>query len=234
MILATQLESAGFAIRESVLSEAACDRLLAAFADWAQAHGNPMGAGVRNLLRELPAVAEVAAREPVRSLIEAVLGPAAFPVRALWFDKSPAANWKVPWHQDLAIAVAERVEVAGFTGWSVKEDVVHVHPPAGVLENLVTLRLHLDHCGPDNGPLRVLAGSHRTGRLGAAKIAGWRDRVPAAECVVPRGGALLLRPLLLHASSAARQPGHRRVLHLEYAAAELPGGLRWAFRPTSA
>jgi hypothetical protein len=231
MSLAAQLDAAVFALREGVLNEADCDRLLAAFADWAQAHGQPTGAGVRNLLRELPAVAEVAASEPVRHLIEAVLGPAAFPVRALWFDKTAEANWKVPWHQDLAIAVAERREVPGFTGWSMKDGVPHVHPPAETLEGMFTVRLHLDACGPENGPLRVLPGSHRGGRLEAVDIAHWREHNAAVECVVPRGGALLLRPLLLHASSAALRPGHRRVLHLEFAAAELPGGLRWAFRP---
>jgi hypothetical protein len=234
MSVVTQLESAGFALRESVLSEAGCERLLAAFADWSQSHRHPAGAGVRNLLRDLPAVGEVAASQPVRNVVAAVLGAAAFPVRALWFDKTPEANWKVPWHQDLAIAVAERREVPSFTGWSVKDGVPHVHPPSVILERMITVRLHLDACGPDNGPLRVLPGSHRGGRLTAADIAVWRERTDAVECVVPRGGALLICPLLLHASSAALRPGHRRVLHLEFAAEELPGGLRWAFRPTSA
>lgn len=234
MSLAVQLESAGFAVREGVLSGADCDRVLTAFAKWSQSHGQPAGAGVRNLLRDLPEVGEVAASQPVRNVVEAVLGAVAFPVRALWFDKTREANWKVPWHQDLAIAVAECREVTGFTGWSVKDGVPHVHPPGAILERMVTVRLHLDACGPDNGPLRVLPGSHRGGRLEAAEIAVWRERTDAVECVVPRGGALLMRPLLLHASSAALWPGHRRVLHLEFAAKELPGGLRWAFRPTSA
>lgn len=234
MSVTAQLQSAGFAVREGVLSEAACDRLLAAFAHWGQIHGHSNSAGVRNLLRDLPEVKEVATSQPVRNVVEAVLGAVAFPVRTLWFDKTPEANWKVPWHQDLAIAVEQRREVTGFTGWSVKDGVPHVHPPGAILERMVTVRLHLDACGPDNGPLRVLPRSHSGGRLAAADIAGWRERTAAVECVVPRGGALLMRPLLLHASSAALRPGHRRVLHLEFAADELPGGLRWAFRPASA
>jgi hypothetical protein len=32
---------------------------------------------------------------------------------------------------------------------------------------------------------------------------------------------------LLHASSAAEAPARRRVLHVEYAAPDLPGGLAW-------
>jgi hypothetical protein len=44
---------------------------------------------------------------------------------------------------------------------------------------------------------------------------------------VPRGGVLLMRPLLLHASQKATRPARRRVIHLEYAACDLPSGLDW-------
>lgn len=108
--------------------------------------------GIRNLLRASPAVRELAWSAAVRTRILPVLGPDAIPVRGIFFDKTPGANWKVPWHQDLAIAVRERREVPGFTGWSVKEGVPHVQPPAAVLERMLTLRLHLDPCGPDDGP----------------------------------------------------------------------------------
>ena len=37
-------------------------------------------------------------------------------------------------------------------------------------------------------------------------------------------------PALLHASARAAAPSHRRVIHIEYAAADPPGGLRWADR----
>jgi len=151
-----------------------------------------------------------------------------FPARALFFDKNPSANWKVAWHQDLSIAVAERHEVAGFTGWSLKEGVWHVQPPAEVLERMITLRLHLDDCGPDSGPLKVISGSHREGRLSRERIEWWKTHGGVVECHVPAGGALLMRPLLLHSSSPARQPSHRRVLHVEFATEALPAGLQWA------
>jgi ectoine hydroxylase-related dioxygenase (phytanoyl-CoA dioxygenase family) len=228
------MEAAGFACLERMFTAAVGDRIKAAFSAWAAPRREPGSAGVRNLLWELPEVAEVAASRPVRDIIQPILGASAFPVRALWFDKTPATNWKVPWHQDLAIAVRERVSVAGFTGWSVKAGVLHVHPPVEILAGMVTVRLQLDAGGADNGPLRVLPGSHRAGKLGPDDLLRWRKQVPETECLIAQGGALVMRPLLLHASSAARQPGHRRVLHLEFAAAELPGGLRWAFRPTSA
>lgn len=104
---------------------------------------------------------------------------------------------------------------------------VHVQPPARVLERMLTVRLHLDDCDETNGPLLVLPGSHRGGRLAASEIQRQRTLTPSVACPVPGGGALLMRPLLLHASSASQSPRHRRVIHLEYAAEPLPAGLQW-------
>jgi ectoine hydroxylase-related dioxygenase (phytanoyl-CoA dioxygenase family) len=95
---------------------------------------------------------------------------------------------------------------------------------------MLTVRLSLDDCGPDNGPLNVLPGSHADGVLSPAQVEAWRHKSAPVPCLVPAGGAVLMRPLLLHASSAARLPGPRRVVHLEYAAGELPGGLEWEER----
>jgi len=170
----------------------------------------------------------------IKSLAEAALAADPFPVRALLFDKAPVANWKVPWHQDTAIAVAERVEVAGFIGWSVKDGVPHVHPPTEILEQMVALRIHLDDCGPDNGPLRVLPGSHRHGKLDEAEIEHWRRTTTEVSCCVAQGDVLVMRPLLLHASSPAKLPSHRRVIHLEYACGALPDGMRWFAQSTQA
>lgn len=182
---------------------------------------------VRNLLATVPAVRRLADAPAVRRVVAAVLGPGARPVRAILFDKTPGANWKVAWHQDLSIAVRERRAVKGFGPWSVKAGVVHVQPPAEVLARMLTLRLHLDDCGPTNGPLRVLPGSHRGGALSPTEVHGWRARTVPVACCAPAGAAVLMRPLLLHASSAATDPGHRRVVHIEWSADPLPGGLAW-------
>jgi ectoine hydroxylase-related dioxygenase (phytanoyl-CoA dioxygenase family) len=54
--------------------------------------------------------------------------------------------------------------------------------------------------------------------------------IPEVICCLNAGDALVMRPLLLHASSPARKPDHRRVIHLEFAPANLlPAGLSWAF-----
>jgi hypothetical protein len=182
---------------------------------------------IRNVLEVVPQAREFADSPQLRALVEPVLGTGCFPVRGILFDKVAGANWKVPWHQDLSIAVQERIEVDGFGPWSQKAGVLHVQPPARVLENMLTLRLHLDDCSHANGPLRVLPASHQDGKLSAQQIAQWRGRADKVSCVLPRGGVLLMRPLLLHASSASLEPRHRRVLHIEWAAHPLPGGLQW-------
>jgi ectoine hydroxylase-related dioxygenase (phytanoyl-CoA dioxygenase family) len=159
-------------------------------------------------------------------MAEAVLGKHCFAVKGTFFNKTLESNWKVAWHQDLTIMVRKRKEVAGFGPWTVKEGIVHVQPTTEVLSGILAIRLHLDESGPDNGPLRVLPGSHKQGRLSAEKVAGWQKAKSVAG-TVPCGGALLMRPLLLHASSAGFVPKPRRVIHLEFTADELPDGLEW-------
>jgi ectoine hydroxylase-related dioxygenase (phytanoyl-CoA dioxygenase family) len=215
------LETHGFAIVPEVLSPKVVDEL----AEQISAHP---GHALRRLTQTIPAVERMADGPAVRGLVEAALGPKAFVARSLFFDKTPEANWKVAWHQDLTIAVERRIDTAGFTGWSVKDGVPHVQPPVSILERMLTVRLHLDNCDASNGALQVVAGSHKTGRLNARSIAHWRTEKQPTICAVPRGGALLVRPLLLHSSSSAREPKHRRVVHLEFAAELLRGGLEWA------
>jgi ectoine hydroxylase-related dioxygenase (phytanoyl-CoA dioxygenase family) len=209
----------GFAILTNVIPASRADALSEALA------GLGAGYGMRNLLRACPAVAALAV--DLNALVKPVLGEGAFAVRGIFFDKLPGANWEVGWHQDLSIAVAERLDVPGFSGWSVKQGVPHVQPPVAVLERMLTVRLHLDNCGADNGPLRVLCGSHASGRLTDEQIERWKESGDEVACLVSTGGALLMRPLLLHASAPAEKACHRRVIHLEYAADPLPHGLRW-------
>lgn len=183
---------------------------------------------IRNLL-DAPEIKELARSSAVRALIEPVLGPDCFAARGIFFDKTPDANWKVPWHQDLSIAVREKIEAPGFGPWSDKAGAIHVQPPREVLEKMLTIRLHLDPCDAANGALRVISGSHQLGKLEAAQIA-LETQKTGEVAAVPSGGAMLIRPLLLHASSPSQSPAHRRVIHLEFAATDLPAGLRWLHR----
>lgn len=220
----------GYAILAGVIDAAQVARLIVALQRVSQPQSvrerNGRMYAIRNLLALVPQVRELAGSRAIRNLIEPLLGSCARVVRGLLFDKTLDTNWKVPWHQDLSIAVQRRVDIPGYGPWSVKADVTHVQPPVSVLQSMLTVRLHLDDCGPDNGPLNVLPGSHDCGVLQSTEVERWSARPPVA-CCVPAGGALLMRPLLLHASSSTSKPMHRRVIHLEYAASPLPGGLEW-------
>jgi ectoine hydroxylase-related dioxygenase (phytanoyl-CoA dioxygenase family) len=186
---------------------------------------------VRNLLEVVPEVNELAGSAAIKSLVQAILGVDCFPVRGILFDKIPNANWKVPWHQDVTIAVQAKIEAKDFGPWSVKADVLHVQPPASILENMISVRIHIDDCAEDNGALRVIPGSHRRGRIPEKEIPALRAESMERVCPVCIGGALLMRPLLLHASSTSRVPRHRRVVHIDFASVRLPSGMRWLSEP---
>jgi ectoine hydroxylase-related dioxygenase (phytanoyl-CoA dioxygenase family) len=219
----------GYSISERVLSPAEVEYLRAAVAgiqDGDEVCRRRGVYGVRNLLEICPAIEELARQTNIRRFVTPVLGESAFAVRAIFFDKVPGANWSLFWHQDNVISVAARVEVAGYTGWSNKAGVWQVQPPAEVLARMVAVRVHLDDCGPDNGPLRVLPGSHRFGWLDE-QIDEWKERVPEVICAVRCGGVVTMCPLILHASAKSAAVGHRRVIHIEYASEDLPECLEW-------
>jgi ectoine hydroxylase-related dioxygenase (phytanoyl-CoA dioxygenase family) len=227
--LSHQVETDGYAIQEGVLSEWEIDELIGAIerqqnGESLLRHGRVFA--VRNLL-DLPEIRKLAESDAVRALALSVLGDTAFPVRGILFDKIPEANWKVPWHQDVTIAVQKREEIEGFGPWSTKADILHVQPPGSVLERMVSIRLHLDPCDESNGALQVIPRSHRSGRIAETEIPSLLAKSRPHVCTVDRGGALLMSPLLLHASSASQAPAHRRVIHLDYACEQLPSPLKW-------
>lgn len=225
-----QFERDGFQIIKSLVNDVECEHLAAEltplFEQQLDSSKNRIG-GLRNLLRTNTLVSTFAKSPLITGLVHQAAGCEAFPVRAIFFDKNPEANWLVPWHQDLAIAVAEQIETPGFTGWSVKDGIIHVHPPEEILSGMIALRIHLDDCNASNGALRLIAGSQRSGKIPAAEVSRWTSIKAEVVCEVPKGGALLLRPLLLHASSPAKSPSHRRVLHIEFATQKLPNHLEW-------
>ncbi|MFN2512849.1 MAG: phytanoyl-CoA dioxygenase family protein [Pyrinomonadaceae bacterium] len=183
--------------------------------------------GIRNLLEVVPHTRRFAESDLLLSLARIGLGDYAKLVRGLFFDKSPQANWKVAWHQDLTIAVEKRMDLEGFGPWTKKAGVTHVQPPIAVLEGMLALRVHLDDCDIWNGALRVMSGSHTRGRLSQEAISDCIKTEVPVVCEVPRGGVLLMKPLLLHSSSASAKPLHRRVVHFEFSSIKLPGGLSW-------
>jgi len=215
----------GFSVVPTVLGSSDVDAIQQ---DVESLRGNSKSyAGLRNLLSRSDLVRQMAMGRELRNLVEPILGPNAFCTRALLFDKSPEANWWVGWHQDEFITVREKIEVPGFHGFWKKEGVLHVIPPHEVLAGMLTVRVHLDDSTAENGALQVVPGSHLWGKLESEELTQRCKSLEVVTCEVPRGGVLLMRPLLLHGSQKATRPARRRVIHLEYAAHDLPGGLEW-------
>jgi hypothetical protein len=154
-------------------------------------------------------------------------------VQCTLFAKTANSNWLVSLHQDLSIPVAEWVESPACSGWSQKQGDTFVQPPISVLENVLAVRLHLDNCDERSGALRVVPGSHRLGRLSSDEALREREARGEHLVSVPKGGAMIMRPLLLHASSKSSVAFPRRVLHFVYGPAALPEGLRWLPRKQS-
>jgi ectoine hydroxylase-related dioxygenase (phytanoyl-CoA dioxygenase family) len=210
------LETEGFQLHAAVFASAETTQLASELPGVERA-------GTRSLL-DNEHVLRIAADPRLRALV----GPEFFAVRALLFDKNAASNWGLRWHQDVSVAVRERREVPGFTAWTIKAGVAHAHAPVAMLERMVTLRLHLDDCGIDSGPLRVVPRSHLLGRLEGDDVSSHARA--EHSCIASRGDVLAFKPLLLHASASSTSAGHRRVLQLEFARDELPGGLEWRWR----
>ncbi len=183
---------------------------------------------VRHLRRRSSRFDLLSVSKALLSLIPAGLRP----VRSILFDKTESENWPVLWHQDLTIAVAEERQVPGYGPWSYKDGYPHVQPPVSLLENMVTIRLHLDETPATNGALLVIPESHRSGRMDSEALYDY-DKVGAVTCECGPGDVLLMSPLILHSSRRSESPARRRVIHFEYARNEdLDVSLSW-FEPST-
>jgi ectoine hydroxylase-related dioxygenase (phytanoyl-CoA dioxygenase family) len=205
------IRDSGFEVFPDVLSAVEVDTILHSVSAVTRTR-----AGARHLMGE-PEVARIAHDPRLLQLASAALGAPATPYRATLFDKSPRANWLVVWHQDTALPLNDRRDVAGWGPWSTKAGVLYAHAPADALRHVMALRVHLDDSTTENGPLRVIPGSHELGVLSDAAIQDLVHAEQPAECVVGRGGIVAMCPLLVHSSSKSVTPAPRRVLHFEYA-----------------
>jgi ectoine hydroxylase-related dioxygenase (phytanoyl-CoA dioxygenase family) len=207
----------GFAIVPGVLTSNDLEPLMAKLSDPGIQRGR---AGVRHAMR-FPCVSALARDNRLLGLAKEVLGASALPFKATVFDKSSTANWLVVWHQDTALPLKHRRYLPDWGPWSVKDGVTYAHAPASALNKVLALRVHFDDSTAANGPLRVLPGTHVYGVLTDEAIHDLSSRVDSTECLVPRGGVLAMRPLIVHSSSKSKVQTARRVLHIEYATTQI-------------
>lgn len=216
-----ELENLGYSLTDLVLSAEDCDQIISAVPGVSGGRG-----GVRNLIQH-PTVVRLLLNRRLGEFLSSAVGRELVAVKATLFDKTVRTNWRVQWHQDGVVAVKERADVPGYGPWSSKSGSLHVGAPAAVLGQMIAARIHIDACGPENGPLVVIPGSHRLGKVPERRIANIVATSPRVELCVQRGAIVLMRPLLLHSSSPSRAPEHRRVLHVELAPRECIFPLQW-------
>lgn len=220
------LTTHGYALLDPFLSPAHT----AALRTLCEPHINTDGTarpGVRRILEREPRLIDALRSTPVPHLITGTAGPGALIVRSILFDKSPDANWTVPWHQDGVIALRERADVAGFGPWSIKDGEPHARPPRDILDQIAVLRISLDPCPHESGPLLIIPATHTRGLLPQPSVDAAATAGPVIECATTEGGAVLMRPHTIHASARSTSNTRRRVLHLEFTAAALPPPLHW-------
>ena len=218
-------DSMGFEVIDSVVSVEEVQQLCAALARLKLA---PLRGGIRRIEQLVPEVAVLAQSYQLLRIAKKYLSDQPRLVRAIYFDKSPDNNWLVTWHQDRTVAVSSRFEMQGWGPWSLKAGAWHVQPPIDVLERMVTIRVHLDSATTANGCLKIAPGSHRLGLVASDRVLQQIDTNRVVYCETPVGGAVVMRPHILHASEKSKVMTSRRVLHFEYSSFQLPDGIAWA------
>ncbi len=182
-------------------------------------------AGARHVLSHEP-IGRIARDPRMLEIASRWLAGPAIPFKATLFDKTPESNWPVAWHQDTTLPLAMKRDVDGWGPWSEKDGVPYARAPAGAMEGVIALRLHLDVCTELSGPLRVLPGTHNRGILSEAEVERCLLTTDPVDCHVGAGGVVAMRPLIVHSSARLRSDAPRRVIHIEYARSlELESGL---------
>jgi len=157
----------GFAIIENIYTTNEIDTILLAITQAGiinPAYGKTPGLfAIRRFLKEVPEAVHAIFTSKLQAVITGLFGEAYFVVKSIYFDKPAETNWFVAWHQDLTISVDKKIEAEGFGPWTVKHNQFGVQPPAGILQDNFTIRIHLDDTDEYNGALKVIPASHLKG-----------------------------------------------------------------------
>ena len=230
-----ELEDSGFTVLSNIYTATEIDQILSAINEADTSNSTFRKSkdlfAIRQFLKEIPEARELIFNSNLKSIIENICGSNYFLVKSIYFDKPAQSNWFVAYHQDLTISVDKRIELENYGPWTVKQNQFAVQPPIEVLQNIFTIRIHLDNTDENNGALKVVPSSHQKGIYRPETI-NW-DIETEISCDVLKGGVMIMKPLLLHSSSRTTNNEKRRVIHLEFSNMELPEELKWAERLTT-
>ncbi|MDF1699114.1 MAG: phytanoyl-CoA dioxygenase family protein [Saprospiraceae bacterium] len=216
------LQDKGFAIHNGLYTNLEIDDIL----EFLDNNSIKSQFGVREIVHQHPQLAELVFTPNLKQVVCKLAPDCHTCIKSIYFDKPPHANWVVNWHQDLTINLDQKKEIKNYKNWRVTKDRVVVQPDLHLLESIFTIRIHLDDCTEENGALRVIPTSHKNGVIDMKewiKYKTGREQI----CEVQKGGILIMKPLLLHASRRTENQQSRRVLHLEFTDQQLPDGIKW-------
>jgi ectoine hydroxylase-related dioxygenase (phytanoyl-CoA dioxygenase family) len=225
-----RLKEDGFTIINNIYSSTEIDQLISIINQADQSKSTFRKSAnlfaIRQFLKEIPAALPIIFNDKLKSVIAEFMGSDYFIVKSIYFDKPEQSNWFVAYHQDLTISVDKKIELENYGPWTIKQDQFAVQPPLEVLNNIFTIRIHLDDTDENNGALKVIPKSHLKGICRPETIDLTKEK--EAICEVNKGGIMIMRPLLLHSSSRTTNNAKRRVIHIEFSNTELVNGLNWS------
>lgn len=220
----------GYAILNNIYSENEIDNIIALIESNEKSNDNFRKGkdlfAIRSILEEIPELKEFIFNKNIINIIEEIGNKSYFVVKSIYFDKPETSNWVVPYHQDLTINLTEKFNTEGYMNWTIKNKQVAVQPPIFILENIFTIRIHLDDATQENGAVKVIPKSHLNGviQLTDKEI----NKEDEYVCTVSKGGIMLMKPLTLHASTRTTNKKRRRVLHIEFSNQNLENNLQWS------
>ncbi|WP_203296784.1 phytanoyl-CoA dioxygenase family protein [Luteirhabdus pelagi] len=228
----SELEKNGYSVLTDLFSDLEVEKIIHCI-DKAEQNGNSFMKtkdlfAIRQLIKNVPDLADKIFNEKMIDLLDQLFDKEYFLTKAIYFDKPSESNWFVAYHQDLSISVDQKAPVKNYVNWTFKKNQNGVQPPIKILEDTVTIRIHLDDTDLENGALKIIPESHSSGIVRSDSKN--RDLDREVVCDVKRGGVMLMKPLTLHASNRTTNGKKRRVIHLEFNKNDLAEPLDWLER----
>ena len=224
-----KFEADGFAVLDRLYSDSEVEAIISCIESAANhqklAESSKNLFAIRQVFRKIPELKPLIFTNTLHEVLQAVFSESYFLTKAIYFDKPSESNWFVAYHQDLSISVDRKEELSNYKHWTFKKGQFGVQPPLAILENIVTIRVHLDKTEKENGALKVIPNSHIKGIYRPETI-DWNIETEHI-CEVKKGGVMLMKPLTLHASGRTTNHKQRRVLHLEFSSKQLAKPLQW-------
>ena len=228
-----EINSEGFAIIDKVYSENEIEKIIAEIEKVTENETENSTFrksqdlfAIRQFHKEIPETLNFIFNQNLREIIKLNFGENYFITKSIYFDKPEKSNWFVAYHQDLTISVDRKVEIESYENWTTKQNQFAVQPPKEILEQNFTIRIHIDKTTKENGALKVLNKSHKKGIVRTENIEIENEK--ETICEVEKGGIMIMKPLIFHASNKTTNNERRRVIHIEFSNQKLPNELEWS------